>query len=87
MEVLVWNGLVESATPLTYETTEKAPLPGPSPDSSSRGNPPPSRAQTNLKFAHHVRASIAGGSNLRPPAKTFPGLMTTESAMPRASPG
>jgi hypothetical protein len=41
---------------------------------------------TNSKSAHQVRDSIVGGSNLRPPSKVLPGLITTESAMPRASP-
>src|SRR5437764_15225507 len=41
---------------------------------------------TNLKSAHQVRLSIVGGSNFRPRSKTLPGLITTDSAMPRASP-
>src|SRR2546430_3737544 len=41
---------------------------------------------TNLKSAHQVRPSIVGGSNFRPRSKALPGLITTDSAMPRASP-
>ena len=46
---------------------------------------PVARVQTNLKVAHHVRDSIIGGSNL--PSNSSLGLMSTESAMPRANPG